>query len=79
MKYAALQAEFDAEETFESQIVHAADKLDILFQALAYHRRGYPRRMLADLWTSTNRSLSGSKIASVKEVRKIAVRLKSSR
>ena len=79
MKYAGLQSEFDAEETFESQIVHAADKLDILFQALAYHQRGYPRRILADLWTSTNRSLSRSKISSVKDLRKIAVRLRSSR
>jgi len=75
MKYAKLQSEFDAEETFESQIVHAADKLDILFQTITYHRIGYPRRILSDLWTTTNRSLSRSKIGSVNDLRKFAVRL----
>jgi putative hydrolase of HD superfamily len=75
MKYAELQSEFNAEETFESQIVHAADKLDILFQVIAYHRKGYPRRILADLWTSTNRSLTGVRIPSVSNLRKTAVRL----
>ena len=75
IKYAELQSEFDAEETFESQIVHAADKLDILFQTIAYRRKGYPRRMLADLWKSTNHSLSWYKVPSVKVLRKIAVQL----
>ena len=79
MKYARLQCEFDAEETVESQIVHAADKLDILFQAVEYHRKGYPRQILSDLWKSTNRSLSRSKLPSVKNLRKIAVRLWASR
>jgi len=74
-KYEELQSEFNAEETFESQIVHAADKLDILFQAVAYHRKGYPRRMLASLWKSTNRNLAGVKIRSVNDLRKIAFRL----
>lgn len=74
-KYGELQSEFEAEETFESQIVHAADKLDILFQTVAYHRKGYPRPMLFELWTRTSRSLSGSKIPSVNDLRKIAVRL----
>ena len=75
MRYAALQSEFDAEETIESQIVHAADKLDILFQTIAYHNRGYPKRMLSDLWMSTIRSVGVSKIRSVNELRKIAVQL----
>ena len=75
IKYAELQSEFDAQETFESQIVHAADKLDILFQTIAYHRKGYPRRMLADLWKSTDQSLSRCKVPSVKVLRKIAVQL----
>ena len=74
-KYTELQSEFNAEETFESQIVHAADKLDILFQAIAYHRKGYPRRILVGLWTSTNRYLTGVKIPSVNDLRKTAVRL----
>jgi len=75
IKYAELQSEFDAQETFESQIVHAADKLDILFQTIAYHRKGYPRRMLADLWKSTDQSLSRCKVPSVKVLLKIAVQL----
>jgi len=75
MKYAEVQSRFEAQETLESQIVHAADKLDILFQAIAYRQKGYPRGMLSGLWTSTSRSLSGSKIPSVKHLRGIAVRL----
>lgn len=75
MKYGELQSEFNAQRSFEAQIVHAADKLDILFQIVTYVRRGYPKRMLSDLWISTNRSLANSRIHSVNELRKIAVRL----
>lgn len=74
-KYTGLQSEFNGEETFESQIVHAADKLDILFQIIAYHRKGSPRRMLSDLWASTNRSLNGFEIPSVNDLRRFAVQL----
>jgi len=74
-EYAKLQSEFNAEATLESEIVHAADKLDILFQIIAYLRKGYPKRMLSDLWTSTNRSLARFEIPSVNSTRKIAVRL----
>lgn len=75
MRYAELQSEFNAEETVESQIVHAADKLDILFQIIAYNRKGYPRRTLADLWASTDRRLTRIRISSVKDLRRNAVRL----
>jgi len=74
-KYAKLRSEFDAEETLESQIVHAADKLDILFQIISYHRKGYPKRTLIDLWRSTNRCLARVRIASAANLRKTAVRL----
>ena len=74
-KYAKLQVEYDAEQTLESQIVHAADRLDILYQIVEYHRKGYPRGALADLWESTNRGLMLARLSSVRNVRKAAVRL----
>jgi putative hydrolase of HD superfamily len=73
-KYAELLSEFNAEGTLESRIVHAADKLDILFQIVAYRREGYPRGMLSDLWTSTNRDLKDLKLHSAERLRKIAGR-----
>ena len=75
VKYTQLQSEFDAERTLESQIVHAADKLDILFQIVQYHRKGYPKATLIDLWTSTNRSLMRVRLSSVREMRRTAVQL----
>lgn len=79
MRYAKLQSEFNAARTFESKIVHAADKLDILFQIIAYRRRGYPRRMLSVLWMSTSQYLTVFKIRSVNNLRKTAVRLYNAR
>jgi 5'-deoxynucleotidase YfbR-like HD superfamily hydrolase len=73
-KYARAWSEFDAEESLESQIVHAADKLDILFQIVGYLEKGYRRRILADLWVSTNRRLMKVKFASVQELRRIVAR-----
>jgi putative hydrolase of HD superfamily len=73
--YAKLDSEFNDEETLESKIVHAADSLDILFQVVEYHRRGYPKAMLADLWAGTNRGLMHVELSSVRQLRKIAVRL----
>jgi putative hydrolase of HD superfamily len=73
--YAELLSEFNDEIITESQIVHAADKLDILFQVIAYHRKGYPKRMLSDLWITTNRDLTGFKLPSASSLRKIAGRL----
>lgn len=74
-RYAQLQSEFDAEETIESMIVHAADRLDILLQVVEYRRKGYPKAILADLWKSTSKKLQGSKLSSVKKLYKMAIRL----
>jgi putative hydrolase of HD superfamily len=74
-KYTRLQSEFDAKQTLESQIVHAADRLDILFQVIEYNRKGYSRATLVDLWTSTNRSLMRYRLTSVQKVRRGAVQL----
>jgi len=75
MKYMQLQSEYNAQETVESQIVHAADKLDILFQIIAYHRKGYPRLLLLDLWRSTDHSLRRVRVRSVATLRRTAARL----
>jgi len=74
-RYAQLQSEFNAEQTIESMIVHAADRLDLLLQIVEYRRRGYPKAILADLWKSTSQKLRGSKLSSVKKLYKMAARL----
>ena len=70
-RYASLQEEFDAEQTLESRIVHAADRLDIMLQVAEYTKRGYQRRLLASLWKSSDRELRGSKIESVEVLRRL--------
>lgn len=67
--YLRLQKEFDAEQTIESRLVHAADWLDILLQVIEYRRRGYPESLLAELWNGTDRKLRASKIPSVRKIR----------
>ncbi|MGP8126668.1 MAG: HD domain-containing protein [Candidatus Bathyarchaeia archaeon] len=74
-RYTQLQLEFNAEQTVESMIVHAADRLDLLLQIVEYRRRGYPKAILADLWKSTSQKLRGSKLSSVKKLYKMATRL----
>jgi putative hydrolase of HD superfamily len=73
--YVRLLSEFNAGTSLESQIVHASDKLDILFQIIKYHQQGYPRAMLADLWVATDRAVSNTKLASIRELRNKARRL----
>jgi len=73
--YLSLESEFNAEKTVESQIVHAADRLDILFQIIAYNRKGYPKSMLADLWASTDRRLSQTKFFAVRRLHRTALAL----
>jgi putative hydrolase of HD superfamily len=67
-KYTRLQSEFDASETLESRIVHAADGLDILLQVIEYRRRGYPESLLKELWNGTNAKLRQSKSPSVRRI-----------
>jgi len=73
--YDRLQAEFNAERTVESKIVHAADRLDILLQVVAYRKRGYSEVTLAGLWSSTRKKLQGSKLSSVRRLLNQVVRL----
>lgn len=74
-RYSRLQLEFNAEQTIESRIVHAADRLDILLQIVEYRRRGYPKEILGDLWESTSQKLRGSKLSSVRKLYREAARL----
>ncbi len=74
-RYTLLQSEFNAGQTIESRIVHAADRLDILLQIVEYRRRGYPKAILVDLWESTSQKLQGSKLSSVRKLYREAVRL----
>lgn len=71
--YSALQKEFDAEKTFESRIVRAADRLDILLQVIEYRRRGYPEYMLADLWSGTIKRLRSCRIQSALKIQRILI------
>lgn len=71
--YSALQKEFDAEKTFESRIVRAADRLDILLQVIEYRRRGYPEYMLADLWGGTIKKLRSCRIQSALRLQRILI------
>jgi len=71
--YTRLQAEFVAEKTTESKIVHAADSLDVLLQVIEYRRRGYPEILLADLWNGTNTRLRKTSVPSVRKVHRMIV------
>jgi putative hydrolase of HD superfamily len=70
-EYARLQYEFDAEQTLESRIVHAADRLDVLLQVVEYVKRGYPKPLLAGLWSATEREVRKSKVESVQQLHKM--------
>jgi putative hydrolase of HD superfamily len=72
--YLGLLEEFNAQRSLEARIVQAADKLDLLFQIVAYHREGYPKAMLANIWRSTNQRLEEAKLPSVRALHKVAVR-----
>src|SRR5208337_218010 len=74
-RYTQLQLEFNAEQSIESMIVHAADRLDLLLQIVEYRRRGFPKAILADLWKSTSQKLRGSKLSSANKLYKMAARL----
>jgi 5'-deoxynucleotidase YfbR-like HD superfamily hydrolase len=71
--YSAVQKEFDAEKTFESRIVRAADRLDILLQVIEYRRRGYPEYLLADLWSGTIKQLRSCRIKSALRIQRILI------
>lgn len=67
-EYTKIQSEYEAGESFESKIVHAADGLDILLQVLEYRERGYADSLLAELWKGTSNELKRCDIPSAKKV-----------
>ncbi len=72
--YTRLQREFAAEQTIESRLVHAADRLEILLQGIEYRKKGYPQSLLSDLWAETNLKLSGSRLHSARKMQMALVR-----
>lgn len=72
--YRSLQKEYDTCATMESRIVHAADSLDILLQVIDYRRRGYPVRMLHDLWNERRKMVAESEVASAQTLLKMLIR-----
>jgi putative hydrolase of HD superfamily len=73
-QYSRLEKEFEAGTTFESRIVHSADKLDILLQVVEYCRKGYPEHLLADLWNGTSKQLRSCTVPSALRVQKMLAR-----
>ncbi len=72
--YAAVCDEYFKDRTIEAQIVHAADRLDILLQVVNLEHRGYPGNMMRDLWQKTSEALAKSKLRSVPKVRRMIVK-----
>jgi 5'-deoxynucleotidase YfbR-like HD superfamily hydrolase len=73
-EYSGIEKEFEAGKTYESKIVHSADKLDILLQVLEYRRKGYPEYLLAELWSGTSQQLRSCMIPSAVLIQKILAR-----
>lgn len=67
-EYTRLQSEYEAGDSFESKIVHAADALDITLQVVDYRQRGYSDFSLAEFWKGTIKELKRSDIASAKKI-----------
>jgi len=75
--YLKLQREYGEGRTVESKIVHAADSLDILLQAVDLRRRGYPRSCLKDLWKQSIKTIQASHLHSASTILRMII--KSSR
>jgi len=56
-RYLELWEEYQREETPEIRLVHAADHLSILIQALAYLEKGRRSKKLRELWEVVHRDL----------------------
>ena len=78
-EYLAVYDEYLRDRTIEANIVHAADRLDILLQVINLEHRGYPGTLMRDLWMATTKSLVNTKLRSVQKIRRIIVRQRRSR
>jgi len=72
--YLKVQQEYDEGQTVESEIVHAADSLDILLQVIDLRRRGYPQSCLQDLWDQSITTVRRSPIHSASAILRMIIR-----
>jgi putative hydrolase of HD superfamily len=56
-KYMGLWREYSEKRTDEAKLVHAADYLSMLVQAVKYHERGHRSRELDELWHAVEKDL----------------------
>lgn len=56
-KYMGLWREYSEKHTVEAKLVHAADYLSMLVQAVKYHERGHRSRELDELWNAVEKDL----------------------
>jgi putative hydrolase of HD superfamily len=57
-KYIQLWREYSSKKTPEAMLVHAADYLSMLVQAVKYRERGHSSRGLEELWDAVEKDLS---------------------
>ncbi|MEM2908137.1 MAG: HD domain-containing protein [Candidatus Hadarchaeales archaeon] len=69
-----LWQEYSEKRTFEAKIVHAADYLSMLIQAIKYRERGNRARELDELWRAVHADL-GPYAAEIKEVKELVEKL----
>lgn len=75
-KYQGLWEEYMEKKTLESRIVHAADYLSILVQAIKYRERGIRSKEIEDLWIAVKKDLEPYS-AEFKIIKKIEKELSS--
>jgi len=77
--YSDVCEEYFEGRTIEAQIVHAADRLDILLQVVNLESRGYPSIIMRDLWRKTSEELADSKFKSVQKIHRMIIKERKSR
>jgi 5'-deoxynucleotidase YfbR-like HD superfamily hydrolase len=77
--YETVYDEYFRDRTIEANIVHAADRLDILLQVINLEHRGYPGTLMRDLWIETTRSLANTKLRSVQKIQRMIAGQRRSR
>jgi putative hydrolase of HD superfamily len=56
-EYMGLWREYSGKETVEAKLVHTADYISVLVQAVKYHERGHRSRELDELWDAVEKDL----------------------
>lgn len=73
-KYLALWQEYSDKRTPESRLVHAADYLSMLVQAIKYREQGIASRELGELWRAVKKDLTPY-VKEFRSVRELAAEL----